>query len=297
MHDILDMVRSGLAPHYTVEREIGAGGMARVFLAQEGTPPRKVAVKVMTPSLNSPAFRARFTREIELTRVLQHPHIVPILAAEECLFVPDSPEDLCYYVMPYIEGESLRHRLLRDTRLPLTDALRITHEVASALQFAHARQIIHRDLKPENILLDGALALLADFGVARAISAAQDPSLTSEGVVIGSLAYMSPEQMVGRSPLDARTDIYALGCVFHEMIIGTTPLMTAGPGSGPGFPAFRQALLGQGTGRAIARGLERVLRRALSPEPDQRYSSVGQFTTDLEQALQPSLKDRLAALL
>lgn len=296
MADILEMVRAGLAPHYTVEREIGAGGMARVFLARERTPPRKVAVKVMTPGLNSPAFRARFTREIELTSVLQHPHIVPILAAEECLFVPDSPEDLCYYVMPYVEGESLRHRLLRDKRLPLTDALKLTREVAGALQFAHARQIIHRDLKPENILLDGAHALLADFGVARAISAAQDPSLTTEGVVVGSLAYMSPEQMVGRSPLDARTDVYALGCVVHEMITGTTPLMTAGSTSRPGLPAFRQALLDQRIGRAVARGLEQVLCRALSAEPDQRYSSVEQFTTGLDQALQPSLKDRLAAL-
>ena len=295
MSDILEMVRSGLAPHYTVEREIGAGGMARVFLAHERTPPRKVAVKVMTPSLNSAAFRARFTREIELTRVLQHPHIVPILAAEECLFIPDSPEDLCYYVMPYIEGESLRHRLLHEVRLPLGEALRITREVAGALQFAHLRQIIHRDLKPENILLDGAHALLADFGVARAISAAQDPSLTSEGVVVGSLAYMSPEQMVGRSPLDARTDVYALGCVFHEMIAGTTPLMTPGT-SRPGFPAFRQAMLDQGIARAVARGLEQVLCRALDPELDQRYSSVEQFVTSLDHALQPNLRDRLVAL-
>ena len=250
----------------------------------------------MTPGLNSPAFRARFTREIELTSVLQHPHIVPILAAEECLFVPDSPQDLCYYVMPYVEGESLRHRLLCDGRLPFIEALKITREVAGALQFAHARQIIHRDLKPENILLDGAHALLADFGVARAISFAQDPSLTSEGVVVGSLAYMSPEQMAGMS-LDPRTDIYALGCVFHEMITGTTPLLTPGSSSRPGFPVFRQALLDQKIGRAVVRGLEQVLCQALSPELEQRYSTVEQFTTGLEQALQPSLKDRLAALL
>ncbi len=296
MADILEMVRSGLAPHYTVVREIGAGGMAQVFLAHERTPPRKVAVKVMMPGLNSAAFRARFTREIELTSVLQHPHIVPILAAEECLFVPDSPEDLCYYVMPYVEGESLRHRLLRE-RLPLAEALKILREVAGALQYAHVRQIIHRDLKPENILLDGAHALLADFGVARAISAAQDPSLTSEGVAVGSLAYMSPEQMVGTSPLDARTDIYALGCVFHEMITGTTPLLTPGSSSRPGFPVFRQALLDQGIGRAVIRGLEQVLCQALCPEPEDRYPGVERFTAGLEHALHPSLKDRLAALL
>ena len=297
MADILEMVRSGLAPHYTVEREIGAGGMARVFLARERTPPRMVAVKVMTPGLNSAAFRARFTREIELTSVLQHPHIVPILAAEECLFVPDSEDDLCYYVMPWVEGESLRQRLLREKRLPLADALRITREVADALQFAHDRQIIHRDLKPENILLDVTRSLLADFGVARAISAAQqDVSLTSEGVVVGSLAYMSPEQMAGKGPLDARTDVYALACVFHEMIIGTPPLMTAGPTSRPGLPVLRQALLDQGVGRAVTRGLEQVLCRALCPDPDQRYSSAAQFIVDLQQALRPGFKDRLAAL-
>src|SRR5512134_1281883 len=112
--EIIEAVRAGLAPHYMVEREIGAGGMARVFLAAEREPPRKVAIKVMNPGFSSPAFRARFTREIELTSGLQHPHIVPILAAQECLFVPDSPDDLCYYVMPYVEGESLRHRLLRE---------------------------------------------------------------------------------------------------------------------------------------------------------------------------------------
>ena len=296
MPDLLDMVRSGLAPHYTVEREIGAGGMARVFLAQERTPPRKVAVKVMTPGLNSAAFRARFTREIELTSVLQHPYIVPILAAEECLFVPDSPDDLCYYVMPYVEGESLRERLHRDKRLPLADALKITREVADALQFAHGRQIIHRDLKPENILLDGAHALLADFGVARAVSAAQDPSITTEGVVVGSLAYMSPEQMGGKRPLDARTDIYALACVLHEMVAGTAPLMTAGPTSRPGFPVFRQSLLHQGISRAVVRGLEAAICKALAHEVDERYSSVEEFATDLERALRPSLRERLAAL-
>ena len=297
MRDVLEMVRDGLAPHYMVEREIGAGGMARVYLALERSPPRKVAVKVMMPSLNSAAFRARFTREIELTSVLQHPYIVPILAAEECLFVPDAPDDLCYYVMPYVEGESLRQRLIREKRLPLAEALKITREVAEALHFAHGRQIIHRDLKPENILLDGTHAFLADFGVARAISAAQeDPSLTTEGVVVGSLAYMSPEQMAGKGLLDARTDIYALGCVFHEMITGTAPLMTVASSPKTGLPVFRRALMDQGIGRAEVRGLELVICRALCPEPDQRYSSVEEFVAGLERACRPGLRDRLAAL-
>src|SRR6058998_473768 len=144
MVDVLTALREGLAPHYTVEREIGAGGMARVFLAVERHPPRKVAVKVMNPDVSSSEFRERFIREVELTSRLSHPHIVPILAADECLFVPDGPDGLCYYVMPYIEGESLRARLEREQRLPLEEAVRIALEVGDALSYAHAHGIIDR---------------------------------------------------------------------------------------------------------------------------------------------------------
>src|SRR5207245_188693 len=168
----------GLAPHYPVEREIGAGGMARVFLAVERHPPRKVAVKVMNPDVSSSEFRERFIREVELTSRLSHPHIVPILAADECLFVPDGPDGLCYYVMPYIEGESLRARLERQHRLPLEEAVRIALEVGDALSYAHAHGIIHRDIKPENILLYGAHALVADIGIAREILTAGCLTLT-----------------------------------------------------------------------------------------------------------------------
>src|SRR6058998_625115 len=155
MIDVLGALREGLAPHYTVEREIGAGGMARVFLAVERHPPRKVAVKVMNPDVSSSEFRERFIREVELTSRLSHPHIVPILAADECLFVPDGPDGLCYYVMPYIEGESLRVRLAREQTLPREDALHITFQVADALGYAHSHGVVHRDVKPENILLSG----------------------------------------------------------------------------------------------------------------------------------------------
>src|SRR2546425_6654839 len=196
MVDVLGALREGLAPHYTVEREIGAGGMARVFLAAERHPPRKVAVKVMNPEVAGSEFRERFIREVELTSRLSHPHIVPILAADECLFVPDGPDGLCYYVMPYIEGESLRARLEREQRLPLEQAGRIALEVADALSYAHAQGIIHRDIKPENILLSGDHAWVADFGIARAISAAGGHTLTG-GHPVGSLAYMSPEQLMG----------------------------------------------------------------------------------------------------
>jgi serine/threonine-protein kinase len=270
--------------------------MARVFLAVERHPPRKVAIKVMKPGFSSAAFRARFTREIELTSELRHPHIVPILSAEECLFVPEGPDDLCYYVMPYVEGESLRQRLLREKRLPLRDALQITREVADALQFAHARNIIHRDIKPENILLDGSHALLTDFGVARAVSAARgEETLTHAGDLVGSLAYMSPEQLAGERRLDVRTDVYSLTCVLHELLAGAPPLMAVAGSARR--PALRRALLEQGVGRAEARGLETVVSHGLAAEPEQRIASVEELMAGVGQALQPGLGSRIVALL
>src|SRR6266511_1478732 len=158
MTDTLGALREGLAPHYTVEGEIGAGGMARVYLATERHPPRKVAIKVMNPELSTPAFRERFIREVEVTSKLSHPHIVPILAADECLFVPDGPDGLCYYVMPDVEGESLRVRLLRDGTLPLHEALLITFQVADGLTYALAHGVVHLDFKPGNNLLSGSAA-------------------------------------------------------------------------------------------------------------------------------------------
>src|SRR5437870_8710462 len=230
MLDVLSALRAGLAPHYTVDREIGRGGMARVFLAAERHPPRKVAVKVMNPEVSTPEFRERFIREVELTSRLSHPHIVPILAADECLFVPDGPDGLCYYVMPYIEGESLRARLEREQRLPLEEALRIALEVGDALSYAHAQGIIHRDIKPENILLSGDHAWVADFGIARAVSAAGGHNLTG-GQPVGSLAYMSPEQLMGSRAIDARADVYSLGCVLYEMLVGEPPLLELARGT------------------------------------------------------------------
>jgi len=296
MLDLLEAVRAGMAPHYTVEREIGAGGMARVFLAVERDPPRKVAIKVMKPGSSTPAFRARFTREIELTSGLRHPHIVPVLAAEECLFVPEAPDDLCYYVMPYVEGESLRERLLRETRLPLPDALEITRQVAEALRYAHARNIIHRDIKPENILLEGGRALLTDFGVARAVSAAREgETLTRAGDLVGSLAYMSPEQLAGERRLDARTDVYSLTCVLHEMLVGVAPLMAVA--GSVAQRKFRRTLIDRGVGRAEARGLEAVISRGLAADPEERISSVEELMAGLDQALRPGVSSRIAALM
>jgi len=281
---VLEALREGLAPHYSVEREIGAGGMARVYLAHERHPARQVAVKVMDPKLSTADFRERFIREVELTSKLNHPHIVPILAADECLFVPDGPDGLCYYVMPYIEGESLRLHLVREQTLPLQEALRIAFEVADALSYAHDHGIIHRDIKPENILLSENHALVADFGIARAISAAGGRTLTG-GQPVGSLAYMSPEQLAGSRAIDARTDVYSLGCVLYEMLVGTPPLLDVAPGSAPTRASLETILRSRGASPRAARSLKDVIARALAASPADRFATVDDFVTSLRQSM------------
>jgi eukaryotic-like serine/threonine-protein kinase len=292
MVDVLEALREGLAPHYTVEREIGAGGMARVFLAVERHPPRKVAVKVMNPGVSTSEFRERFIREVELTSRLSHPHIVPILAADECLFVPDGPEGLCYYVMPYIEGESLRARLEREQRLPLEEAVRIALEVGDALSYAHGHGIIHRDIKPENILLSGAHALVADFGIARAISAAGGHTLTG-GHPVGSLAYMSPEQLMGSRAIDARTDVYSLGGVLYEMLVGEPPIVGLTGGTPRGGAAVDKVLRAQRVSHRNERIVKETIGRALAAEPDDRFASVDEFAARLRETVGRRLVPRL----
>ncbi len=292
MIDVLGALREGLAPHYTVEREIGAGGMARVFLAAERHPPRKVAVKVMNPEVAGSEFRERFIREVELTSRLSHPHIVPILAADECLFVPDGPDGLCYYVMPYIEGESLRARLEREQRLPLEAALRIALEVGDALSYAHGHGVIHRDIKPENILLSGDHAWVADFGIARAISAAGGHTLTG-GHPVGSLAYMSPEQLMGSRAIDARTDVYSLGGVLYEMLVGEPPLVGLAGGTPHGGAPLDAVLRAQRVSHRTERLVKDTIARALAPEPDDRFASVDEFATGLREAVGRRLVPRL----
>ena len=285
MIDVLGALREGLAPHYTVEREIGAGGMARVYLAQQRHPARRVAIKVMNPEVSTPTFRERFIREVEVTSKLSHPHIVPILAADECLFVPDGPDGLCYYVMPYVEGESLRARLQRDKTLPLHEALRITLQVADGLSYAHARGVIHRDVKPENILLSEGAALVADFGIARAVSAAGVRTLTDVGQPVGSPAYMSPEQLAGSRAIDARTDVYSLACVLYEMLVGQPPLLDVAEGSASGRAALDARLRAQGASPRSARLVREALSRALAAEPAERLASVDEFVTRLKAAV------------
>src|SRR5881275_2193964 len=274
MLDALEALRDSLAPHYDIERQIGAGGMARVFLAVEQHPHRRVAIKVIAPELSNRLLRERFIREVDLSSKLSHPHIVPIFAAGEAA-------GLFYYVMPYVEGESLRHRLLRERRLPLEAALQIACDAADALAFAHAQGIIHRDIKPENILLSSNHAIVADFGIARAISAAGSLTLTQAGQPIGSPGYMSPEQAMALGDLDARTDIYSLGCVLFEMLAGESPVASMAERLVHNWAALETSPALHGSAAGVARAVKHAISRALAPLPDDRFPTVTEFAAAL----------------
>src|SRR5436305_841778 len=274
MLDVLDSLREGLAPRYDVEREIGAGGMARGLLAVEQHPHRRVAIKVLDPEVSTRLLRERFIREVDLSSNLSHPHIVPIFSAGEV-------DGLFYYVMPYVEGESLRHRLLRDRQLPLETALHITRDVADALAFAHGQGIIHRDIKPENILLSGEHAIVADFGIARAISAAGSLTLTQAGQPIGSPGYMRPEQAMALGDLDARTDLYSLGCVLFEMLAGESPAASMTERRVHNWTRLEASAAMKRADAGVARAVKHAISRALAPLPDDRFPTVTEFATAL----------------
>jgi serine/threonine-protein kinase len=202
-----DRLQAALGDAYRVERELAPGGMSRLFLATELSLDRQVVVKVLPPELVNELSTARFQREVAVAAHLQHPHILPVLAA-------GSRDQLLYYITPWVEGESLRQRLTREGQLPIHDAVQILTETADALARAHRSGIVHRDVKPENILLQDGHALLADFGIARALQqATTNPRLTETGMTPGTPAYMAPEQLAGEQHADARSDVYALAVV------------------------------------------------------------------------------------
>src|SRR3989449_57868 len=214
--DLLPRLQAGLTARYRVERELAKGRTATVFVAHDMKHDRQVALKVLHPELAAAVGPERFLREIQFAARLDHAHIVALHDSGEA-------DGLLYFVMPYIVGESLRDRLDREAQLPIADALRIGGDVADALSYAHSLGVVHRDIKPENILLADGRALVADFGIARAITAAGSERLTETGIALGTPAYMSPEQATEEGAVDGRSDLYALGCVVYEMLAGTPP--------------------------------------------------------------------------
>jgi serine/threonine-protein kinase len=292
--DPLAELNLALAGRYAVEREIGQGGMARVYLAHDLKHDRKVAIKVLREELAASVGAERFVAEIRTTARLSHPHILP-------LHDSDAVAGFLFYVMPLVEGESLRARLNREQRLPVDEAVRLVREVADALAYAHAHQVIHRDIKPENILLQSGHALVADFGIARAVSAAgaagaagaaetagSGERMTMVGLAVGTPAYMSPEQAAGERELDGRSDLYALASVLYELLAGEPPF------TGPTVEAILVQRFTQHPPRVslkragVSRTLEGAICTAMARAPDERYATVERFAAALAESVTPA---------
>jgi serine/threonine-protein kinase len=266
----LDTLRAALAGRYAIERELGQGGMATVYLAQDLKHGRRVAVKVLSPEISSSLGPDRFLREIRLAASLQHPHILGVYDSGES-------DGVLYYVMPFVEGESLRDRLNRETLLPLEEAVQLAKEVADALGYAHGQGVVHRDIKPENVLLSGGHAVVADFGIAKAVSESGSDQLTKTGTSIGTPAYMSPEQAVGESNIDGRSDLYSLGCVLYEMLTGRPPF--TGPSARAIMAQHSMEIVPslQIMRQSIPDELEDAVLRALEKVPADRFPTASQF--------------------
>jgi serine/threonine protein kinase/tetratricopeptide (TPR) repeat protein len=283
MSEEIARLNAALSDRYRVERELGRGGMAIVYLAHDQKLGRQVALKVLRPELASSIGAERFLREIEIAARLNHPHILALLdcgSIEQPSHAPPLPE-LLYYTMPYIEGESLRDRLNRERQLQIDDALRITREVADALGYAHTRGLVHRDIKPENILFQAGHAVVSDFGIAKAVAAAGGAKLTETGIAVGTPEYMSPEQGVDSGEVDARSDIYSLGCVLYEMLSGDAPYTASTP------QALIAKKLSEPTPRisvvreTVPPQVEAAVIKALEKAPADRFATAQQFVEAL----------------
>jgi serine/threonine-protein kinase len=278
-------LQATLAPTYRLEGELGGGGMSRVFLAEETRFRRKVVVKVLTPELAAGVSAERFEREILLAAQLVHPSIVPVLTAGEANGLP-------YYTMPFVDGESLRARLVRQSPLPINEAVSLLRDVARALAYAHERGIVHRDIKPENVLLSGGSAVVADFGIAKAISVARDPeaqgTLTTAGTSIGTPACMAPEQVTGDPTIGIGADLYSFGCVAFELVTGSTPFQ------GRAMHRIMAAHISEPAPDILARrtdcppGLARLIMQCLEKEPEKRPSSAADLVRVLENTTTPA---------
>jgi serine/threonine protein kinase/Flp pilus assembly protein TadD len=274
MPELQDRLQVALADRYRLEREIGRGGMATVYLAQDRKHRRPVAVKILHPHLAANLGPERFHREVEIAARLSHPHILPLHDSGEA-------EGFVYYVMPYVQGESLRGRLMREGKLPLDEALRITREVAGALGYAHAQGVVHRDIKPENVMLHEGEATVTDFGIAKAISASAGEHLTETGTSLGTAAYMSPEQASAEHEIDGRSDIYSLACMLFEMLAGEPPY------TGPSAQAiivrrFTEPVPSiRAKSPSVPEAVDRAISRALARDPADRFGSAAQFVQAL----------------
>jgi serine/threonine protein kinase len=275
MSELRDQVQAALGAAYTVEHELGGGGMSRVFVAQDARLGRRIVLKILPPELAAGISLERFQREIRLATQLQHPNIVPVLASGEA-------DGLPYYMMPFVEGESLRDRIRRVRQLPVDEAVRIACEVARVLDYAHGHDIVHRDIKPENVLLRDGQPVVADFGICRAITQASDADpITLAGMAVGTPQYMSPEQAAGEREIDGRSDVYSLGCVLYEMLVGEPPftgrtaqavIAKRFAGTVPSIRVVRPA---------VPVDVERAVLRALALAPDDRFQTGAQFAEAL----------------
>src|SRR5438445_259177 len=288
MAELLARLRGALADRYAIERELGHGGTATVYLAQDLKHGRAVAIKVLRPELAAALGAERFLREIEIAARLTHPHILPLHDSGEA-------KGFLYYVMPFVDGESLRDRLKREPQLPVEEAVRIAREVATALSHAHSHDVVHRDIKPENILLSGGEPVVADFGIARAIVAAGAETLTDTGLAVGTPGYMSPEQATGAMQLDGRSDVYSLGCVLYEMLAGHPPFL----GTTAQEVLARHSLDAVPPLRTIRpelpEAVELAVRKALAKSPADRWRTPAALSEALAQAVAPPSLPRRAA--
>ena len=273
--DLLAQLATSLTDRYQIDREIGRGGMATVFLARDVKHDRQVALKVLDPELGAVLGAERFLSEIKVTANLQHPNLLPLFDSGEA-------GGLLFYVMPYVEGETLRARLEREKQLPVDEAIRISVAVANALEYAHSQGVIHRDLKPENILMQAGQPVIADFGIALAVSKAGGARITQTGLSLGTPQYMSPEQATGDRVIDGRSDIYSLGAIAYELLTGEAPH------TGTTAQAIIARLLTdrprsiRSTRSAVPEYVEEAIEHALEKLPADRFATAREFAEALQ---------------
>src|SRR5262245_56823493 len=285
----MDRLATALADRYRIERELGQGGMATVYLAEDLKHRRKVAIKVLRPELAAVIGAERFLREIQTIATLHHPHILGLIESGEV-------QGTAYYVMPFVEGESLRERLTREKQLPVADAIHIATEVASALDYAHRHGVIHRDIKPENVMLRDGSALVADFGIALAVSSAGGSRMTETGMSLGTPHYMSPEQAMGERAITPRSDVYALGAMTYEMLVGDPPFTGSTAQAIVAKVMTDKPVSLQHQRERVPDAVEDAVLTALEKLPADRFATAAEFAAALQgKGTRPTTVRRAAA--